>query len=224
MDIDPNALEPLSLDRVMEGFPIAARASPLFQLPLEIITIITAHLARVASKADLASLALVNSACRQLARSCQFRSIHLDASPRAYAFLETLQREAIQRDCNRGEEGHTRRQRQQLSLGICIRHVKASDTGYRAERRRLASKYRGWDQKSKEQRSETLEDDRKLSERLREVFMPTLLWVIRRLIYVESLDLSFPKWTQDIFNCVTTSRVCAFFNPFIILFCVEALV
>lgn len=50
---------PLPFDNVMEGKPLAARNSPLFRLPLELITHITGFFTE-GTDADLASLASVN--------------------------------------------------------------------------------------------------------------------------------------------------------------------
>ncbi|KAL3445046.1 hypothetical protein BJX65DRAFT_310202 [Aspergillus insuetus] len=72
-------MAPLTPDRVMEGRPFAARDSRLFKLPLEILSFIIRYLD--GDKQSLASLALVNSDCRQLARSCQFQTIVFESSP-----------------------------------------------------------------------------------------------------------------------------------------------
>ena len=121
MGIDINCPSPLTFDRVVEGRAVTAQDSPLFRIPTEILTVIASYL--VTNKEDLASLALVNSDCRQLARSCQFRTVKLDASPHSYSILGILQREAVKRRQNRG---YTR----SLSLGACIHRVVIGNAGY----------------------------------------------------------------------------------------------
>ncbi|KAL4992076.1 hypothetical protein BDW68DRAFT_106475 [Aspergillus falconensis] len=64
---------PLWLDQVMEGRPIALRDSRLLNLPSESLSAIVGY--TKSDKETLASLALVNSDCRQLARSCQSRDV-----------------------------------------------------------------------------------------------------------------------------------------------------
>src|ERR1700709_2436054 len=100
MDIDIKFPSTLAFDRVMEGTPVAAPNSALFKIPTEILAIVASHL--VTSNDDLASIALVNSDCRQLARSCQFRIVKLDASPRSESIFGILQREAVERRQNYG--------------------------------------------------------------------------------------------------------------------------
>lgn len=99
----------------MEGRPIAAHDSLLFRYPTEILSNIVGYLG--ADPRDLASLALVNSDCRQLARSWQFRNITLDGSPRARAILDVLVSEAYRRAV-----GVT----PSPSLGACVRHINTS--------------------------------------------------------------------------------------------------
>lgn len=121
MDIDIKSPLPLAFDRVMEGTAVAARNSPLFNIPTEILTFIVNYL--VTDKENLTSFALVNSDCRQLARSCQFRTVELDGGPRSYRILGILQREAVER---RQNCGYTR----SLSLGACIRRMVVGNAGY----------------------------------------------------------------------------------------------
>ncbi|KAG9232237.1 hypothetical protein BJ875DRAFT_443367 [Amylocarpus encephaloides] len=114
---------PLAFDRVMDGAPLASPKSRLFKLLTEVVTIIVSHLSAVASAEDLASLALVNSDCRQLARSCQYGTVLFDVSPRSEYILGVLQLEAIERLQN---HGHARSK----SLGACIRHVIMNWSGF----------------------------------------------------------------------------------------------
>lgn len=113
-------IKPLGFHRVMEGNPIAAHDSPLFQCPTEVLTEIVDYLG--ANATDLASLALVNSDCRQLARSWQFRKISLNASSKTLAILSVLIHEATLRERLDNKLG--------VSLGACIRHVVTSNEGY----------------------------------------------------------------------------------------------
>lgn len=69
---------PLLLDSVMEGKPCIS-GSRLLGIPAEILAIIVDFIAD--DKPTLAALALVNSDCRQLARSCQFVDICFDYRP-----------------------------------------------------------------------------------------------------------------------------------------------
>jgi hypothetical protein len=65
----------------------------------------------------LASLALVNSDCRQLARSCQFAAICFDYSPSAHAIVRAL-----------AEESSWRRDGAVLqpTIGACVRRITVS--------------------------------------------------------------------------------------------------
>jgi hypothetical protein len=121
MEVNVISPSPLNFDRVMEGRAVAARNSPLFKIPVEVLAIIVSNL--VTSDDDLASFALVNSDCRQLARSCQFRTVKLDFSPRSESVLAILQQEAVESRQNRGNTPS-------LSLSACIRRVVTDNAGY----------------------------------------------------------------------------------------------
>lgn len=113
-----NHEQPLGFHRVMENNPIAATDSPLFTCPTEVLANIVDHLG--ANPADLASLALVNSDCRQLARSWQFRTLTLSVTPRNMAIVGVLV-----------EEAQLRRQNKiGLSLGACIRKIVTTNTDF----------------------------------------------------------------------------------------------
>ncbi|KAF6789375.1 hypothetical protein CSOJ01_14802 [Colletotrichum sojae] len=108
---------PLLFTKVMEGRPAASR-SLLFRLPPEILGDIMDLIAD--EKPSLAYLALVNSDCRQLARSCQFAVVTFDYSPASHQLAQLLSTEAVLR-------GPQLRGR----IGPCIRRVKvASDPGW----------------------------------------------------------------------------------------------
>jgi hypothetical protein len=112
-----DAKPPLLLPKVMEGCPIAS-SSPLLRLPPEVLGDI-AHLI-ADDYATLAALSLVNSDCRQLARSCQFADICFDYGPRSSQLLIRLAEEALVRDGTK----IAGRARTTLSIGPCIRRVK----------------------------------------------------------------------------------------------------
>ncbi|KAF5500000.1 hypothetical protein CGCA056_v014972 [Colletotrichum aenigma] len=108
---------PLLFAKVMEARP-AASQSLLFRLPPEILGDIMDLIAD--DKPSLASLALVNSDCRQLARSCQFAVVTFDYSPASHQVAKLLSTEAVSKSPqSRGR------------IGPCIRSVKvASDPGW----------------------------------------------------------------------------------------------
>ncbi|RYP76361.1 hypothetical protein DL771_001800 [Monosporascus sp. 5C6A] len=117
-----NVRLPLLLDRVMEG---RARKSEsrLLQLPAELLGDIADELAD--DKPTLASLALVNSDCRQLARSCQFAEVCFDYSPQAIGLLHKLLDECLERQNSS----------RNLTIGSCIRRVTmAADVQWMARR------------------------------------------------------------------------------------------
>ena len=102
---------PLLFDRISEGKePVSG--SKLFRLPFEILALVVQNV----PEASLASLALVNTDCRQLARARQFRSLRLDYSDCTLAIIRKLQEEAAERSNFRG---FTRKP----ALGPCIRRL-----------------------------------------------------------------------------------------------------
>lgn len=108
---------PLTLDRIFEGRPIAAQHSPLLNVPVEVLSHIIRYIET--DRESLASLALVNSDCRQLARSCQYANVVIDYSIRSYCLFGLLIHEATERSIS---DGLTR----QPSIGACIRYLTAS--------------------------------------------------------------------------------------------------
>lgn len=115
---------PLAFRQVMEGRPVAAQGSRLFLMPAEIHDDIFGYLDD--DRDDLAALALVNSDCRQIARSYQFRAVTFNGSLQCdKGILALLRREAIERRQDRGDYGRTR----QPSLGVCVRRVTAAEGG-----------------------------------------------------------------------------------------------
>ncbi|KAI1472110.1 uncharacterized protein F4812DRAFT_416618 [Daldinia caldariorum] len=105
----------LVLDRVMEGQPLASQ-SRLLRLPSDILTDIVNLL--IGDRLTLASLALVNSDCRQLARSGQFADINFDQMlSRSQQLLSKLDQEHISR-MNNSKPG--------LTIGACVRRIETT--------------------------------------------------------------------------------------------------
>jgi hypothetical protein len=102
--------KPLSIERLMEGRPLKSRAS-IFSLPVELIGEIVKHI----PPQSLSNFALVNSDCRQLARSRQFSDVRFDYSDNTLGMLRTLISESV----SRLRDGKTK----SPSLGACIRRV-----------------------------------------------------------------------------------------------------
>lgn len=105
---------PLSFDRVNEGrLPLPSSSnSILFRFPVEILAPIVQYL----PSESLASLALVNRDCRQLARSRQFASVQFDYSNHSLDLIGLLCEESNQRK-------HNNSQTLLPSLGACIRRL-----------------------------------------------------------------------------------------------------
>ncbi|KAI1654197.1 hypothetical protein F4813DRAFT_371774 [Daldinia decipiens] len=102
----------LVLDRVMEGQPLVSQ-SGLLQLPSGILTDIVNLL--IGDKSTLASLAQVNSDCRQLARSSQFADINFNyANSRGQQLVSKLDQERISRRDN---------SKQRPTIGACVRRI-----------------------------------------------------------------------------------------------------
>ncbi|KAG9241114.1 hypothetical protein BJ878DRAFT_483249 [Calycina marina] len=203
MGIDVEFPRPMAFDRVMEGTAIAAHNSPLFTIPTEILNNIISQLS------DVASLALVNSDCRQLARSCQFRTVTFDFSPRSEKILTILQRETVERGQTRG---HTR----SLSLGACIRRVVVNNDGYwkkiTAARPRKSgifvedtSENAYDDDENKVQQWRTFAEQ--LTHKMNEIYRPTVLFVLSGLVHLESLDMHQVDWSQSLLNNLTACSI-----------------
>jgi len=94
----------------MGGKPCVS-GSRLLNIPAEILANIVDFIAD--DQPTLAALALVNSDCRQLARSCQFVDICFDYSPRAFDLLLALLRETVPSVSTAS----------QPTIGACIRKV-----------------------------------------------------------------------------------------------------
>lgn len=102
---------PLLFDRVSEGRKPVSRTR-LLNVPLEVLALVVQRV----PETSLASLALVNSDCRQLARSRQFASLQFDYSDRTLAIIDKLKEEAIDRSNLGGLTGKP-------ALGPCIRRL-----------------------------------------------------------------------------------------------------
>ncbi|KAI1004005.1 hypothetical protein K3495_g4204 [Podosphaera aphanis] len=191
---------PLAFDRVMEGTAIKAHNSLLFRTPTEILTAVVSYLCN--SKKDLESLALVNSDCRQLARSCQFRTVLLDSGHRSACLLGVLQRETVQRRQNRGRT-------RSLSLGACIRRIVVRSDGYWNEL--IGARPRKPGRSIHDLNEDAYDNDEEkvaqwntfvegLTYRLNEIYRPNVLFVISGLIHLESVDLDQVDWNQSLLN------------------------
>jgi hypothetical protein len=104
------SVTPLTIDRLMEGRALKSKAN-LLRLPVELIGEVMKHI----PSQSLPTFALVNSDCRQLARSRQFVEIRFDYSGKSLHLLHTLFYEAIERRQNKNTTSP--------SLGACVRQV-----------------------------------------------------------------------------------------------------
>ncbi|KAL7817983.1 hypothetical protein V8C44DRAFT_209232 [Trichoderma aethiopicum] len=121
---EPTRLLPLPFPSAMDGHPVASK-SPLFTLPPEILGEVMNLL--MDDRATLSAMALVNSDCRQLARSCQFDEVCFDYGPRSNQLRSHLMKEASARQ-NPDTPDTTIRP---PFIGSCIRRVTVrSDRDY----------------------------------------------------------------------------------------------
>lgn len=208
MKIDINSPPPLTFDRVMEGKPIAAHDSALFRIPTEILTVIVNYLST--DNEALASLALVNSDCRQLARSCQFRIVKFDFGPRSQSMLMILQREVVERRRNRGRCNFT------PTLSACIRRVLVNNDGYSKEidlaiPRKPGRSLEDTSGDAYDRDEEKLQQWRvtahEIGRSLDEIYTPKLLFVLSGLVHLESLKMSYVDWNQSFLNNLTISNM-----------------
>jgi hypothetical protein len=103
---------PLAFDRVNEGRAPKSDA-PLLNLPLELL----GHILDYVPRDSLAAFALVNTDCRQLARSRQFASVLLDYSDDSWDLIKKLLDEGLERHTSDNNLTRT------PSLGACIRRI-----------------------------------------------------------------------------------------------------
>lgn len=176
---------PLTLDRALEGRPLAAQNSRLLNLPVEILSEITKYIET--DKPLLASLALVNSDCRQLARSCQFRDVLMDFGPRSSYIFGVLIREATER--MRSKSGLTHRP----SLGACIRYMETDLSHFRKESSAMRPEIpEGEEQNRVAALRHWSELTGYIQTRMDHVYDPSLLLVITTLPHLEFLN-----WTKS---------------------------
>ncbi|KAI1112228.1 hypothetical protein F5Y14DRAFT_276169 [Nemania sp. NC0429] len=182
--MDPTMrLPPLSLDRVIEGRPIASPLSILFTIPREILHLIIDYVAL--DKSHLASLACVNSTCRQLARSCQFNNLHLNYGPVAIEVLAMLQKEAIQR-CQSSD-----RMTVAPSLGACVRQLQVDSMSYWGRLQSLLPPDFGSAAEPDDMEVERARGiSGVLTDHLEHVYWPTALLVLPTLPNLQSLCIS----------------------------------
>jgi hypothetical protein len=107
-------LRPVSFDRIFEH-RCSTSSSALFKLPVEVLELILEFV----ESSSLAALALVNSDCRQLARSRQFVDVRLDYNYSSAALVRLLVAETEERRANNGSTLRP-------SLGACIRRLTVS--------------------------------------------------------------------------------------------------
>jgi hypothetical protein len=100
----------LLLDKVMDDIPLPFTESALLDLPSELL----GDIADLLDDASLAAFALVNTICRQIARSCQFAEVSFDYSSQAHQLLLQLLKEATAR---------TQGLQETPSIGACIRRI-----------------------------------------------------------------------------------------------------
>ncbi|KAI1182702.1 hypothetical protein F5B17DRAFT_419305 [Nemania serpens] len=191
----PITLPPLSLDRVIEGRHIASPSSILFTIPREILHLIIGLVA--SDKSHLASLALVNSTCRQLARSCQFSNLHLDYGSVALEVLAMLQKEAAQR--YRSSDRMT----VSPSLGACVRQLRVDTKEFWP---RLQSLFPPGFHSAAQPDDKEVERARGLSDVMSEflshLYWPTALLVIPTLPNLQSLCMTGLTLEDDLLDCV----------------------
>ncbi|KAI1741691.1 hypothetical protein F4680DRAFT_414760 [Xylaria scruposa] len=197
MALPPRKLPPLLLDRVIEGRDIASPSSILFTIPREILCLIIGYVA--SDKMDLASLALVNSTCRQLARSCQFNYLHIDYSPTALKILAMLQGEALQR--YRSSDRMT----VSSSLGACVRQLKVDTGNYWPRLKSMLppdfiGASAGPDEKEVE-RARCISST--LGEFINHLYWPAALQIISTLPNLQSLCVSGCATDDGLVDCLT---------------------
>ncbi|KAK7753291.1 hypothetical protein SLS62_004810 [Diatrype stigma] len=190
----PREVLPLLLDRVLEGRPIASPSSILFTIPVEILTLILRYVAL--DKRDLASLALVNSDCRQLARSCQFATVTLDFGSHALQIVAKLQQEAVQR--MRSPQGLTH----SPSLGACVRTLRSSTSEYWP--RLMAFRPRGEQNQASDDQWRDVAD--LLTEEMETLYLPAVMLVTPTLPHLESLQSFECNLNDELLDCLGMSK------------------
>ncbi|KAL9582142.1 MAG: hypothetical protein Q9212_003467 [Teloschistes hypoglaucus] len=134
---------PLSLDHVNIGNPPQS-SSPLLDLPFELLGAVLEHV----PSGSLGSLALVNHACQQWARSRQFANVRLDYSNASLGLLENLLQEGRQRSEGISNFPVAR-------IGTCIRRITvATNSEWFAARHGVDDDFSGLAEEEKGRRME----------------------------------------------------------------------
>lgn len=196
----PASFPPVSFNRVIEGSSTASTSSILFTIPTEILELIIGHVA--SDKSHLASLALVNSACRQLARSCQFNSIVLDYGSTATKVLAILLKEAAQR--YRSADRVTI----SPSLGICVRQLMINSTSYWSSLKSFMPPTRHSGRVADNNELATAYSVGSiLSEHLEHLYWPTVLLVIPTLPNLQSITMESCELGDELLDCLMGSSI-----------------
>ncbi|KAL7929893.1 hypothetical protein V8C35DRAFT_284037 [Trichoderma chlorosporum] len=193
---DAGAIRCLLLDTVMQGRKRESQ-SRFLQMPAEILADITDLLAE--DKPTLASLALVNSDCRYLARSSQFAEIHFDYSIQAQQLLRHLALE-IQHEA----DVTTRT----FPIGVCIRKFTFASLPkhvIRCHQQLYNSEFDSWERPyySDEQREALQQEAREYYGALRDTAASVIAHAMPNLEILnwEDLFLVDDKFFTDISRC-----------------------
>lgn len=132
----------------------------------------------------------------------------LDGGPRSYLILDFLRRETVERLRN---HSHTRL----LSLGICIRRLIVNHEGRGDVLNALTPRQPG--RSIDDHSADAMDHDEKmrqyrisaeaLEQKLEQIYLPNLLFVIPTLIYLDSVDMSHPDWNQNLLNSLTACTI-----------------
>lgn len=192
--VPPNAL---ILDRVMENNPRESQSS-LLQLPSELLAIILSHI----DFESLPNLALVNSDCRQLARSRQFVTVRFDYSNSTRKLISLLLEEKRMRDQSNdalcGKRG---------AIGPCIRRLTIAVNSAWIKKLHNVDEATEFRELEEQERNSRIADAREsLSRYLNDV--DNLLSSRSTLPHFESLEWGVRlSPSQTFFNCLTTSSI-----------------
>jgi hypothetical protein len=188
---------PLSVERVMENRPFKSTA-PLLQLASEILGIILSYV----DSDSLGSLALVNSDCRQLARSRQFASVCFDYSNATLGLISLLLHEKTSRNPLNNILGSN-----VGAIGPCIRRLTvATNPGWVTYRHdvELSSEFTALEQSVRDERLARASDAFSLYKR----GIETILSSRAALPHLELLDWEdMVPLEQSFFNSLTTSSI-----------------
>jgi hypothetical protein len=188
---------PLSVDRVMENRPFKSTA-PLLQLASEILGIILSYV----DSNSLGSLALVNSDCRQLARSRQFASVCFDYSNTTLGLILLLLHEKASRNPLNNILGSNGG-----AIGPCIRRLTvATNPGWVTHRHdiELSSEFTALEKSVRDERLARASD----AFSLYKGGIESILSSRAALPHLELLDWEdMVPLQQSFFNSLTTSSI-----------------